>query len=44
MTYAIIRLLERVGLVHSVKLPTAAARRRLAFEPNKVYIEPEATR
>ena len=41
VTYAIINLLRRVGLVHSVKLPTAAARRRLAIDPDALYIEPE---
>ena len=42
ITYAIINLLRRVGLVHSVKLPTAAARKRLAIDPEAIYIEPEA--
>jgi len=43
VTYAIINLLRRVGLVHSVKLPTAAARRRLALDPDTLYIETKAT-
>merc|ERR1719440_1894741 len=38
ITYAIINLLRRVGLVHSVKLPTAAARQRLALDPASLYI------
>ena len=28
--------------MHSVKLPTAAARKRLAIDPEAIYIEPEA--
>jgi len=41
VTYAIINLLRRCGLVHSVKLPTPAAMRKLAFEPSSIYVPPE---
>ena len=33
ITYAIINLFRRVGLVHSVKLPSEAAKRRLRIQP-----------
>ena len=44
ITFAIINLLRRVGLVHSVKLPTANALKRLAFDPESLYIPPETAK
>jgi len=44
ITWAIINLLRRVGLVHSVRLPTAAAQRRLAIDPDSIYVDPQSER